>query len=128
MEKVMARPSFTHITVECLGCTPEALNNRRLIRAFLRKAAESCDLRVVQDGIHCFSPQGITGYVLLEESHISIHTWPEDRFALIDVLSCKRIDTDQLDLLVRSTFSPRAVSLDVDTRHRSSAGKRKTKA
>jgi S-adenosylmethionine decarboxylase len=120
----MARPNFTHVTLECQGCRPELLNDRRRIRRFLIKAAESCALHVVQDGIHSFRPQGITGYVLLEESHISIHTWPENKVALIDVLSCKEIDTDQLDSLVRKTFAPRTVSLDVDTRHRSS-GKRR---
>lgn len=124
----MARPNFTHVTLECQGCRPDSLNGSQLIRKFLIKAAETCGLHVVQDGIHRFQPQGITGYVLLEESHISIHTWPEKRFALIDVLSCKDIDTDRLVALVRNTFAPRSVSLDVDTRHRSSSKNRKTRS
>jgi S-adenosylmethionine decarboxylase len=122
----MARPNFTHVTLECLGCRQETLNDGPLIRRFLGQAAESCQLHPVQEAIHSFSPQGVTGYVLLEESHISIHTWPEHRFALIDVLSCKQIDTESLDVLVRNTFSPRAVSLDVDTRNRSLSKKAKS--
>lgn len=115
----MAPPNFTHVTLECQGCRPETLNDAQIIRSFLTKAAESCRLHVVHDAVHCFSPQGVTGYVLLEESHISIHTWPENGFALIDLLSCKHINTDTLDGLVRNIFSPCAVSVKVDTHERS---------
>lgn len=79
-------------------------------------AAEACRLRIVQVGIHSFRPHGMTGYALLMESHISIHTWPESRFALVDVLSCSELDLLALDACFRDALMAENVCLRTEGR------------
>lgn len=115
----MARPSFTHITVECQGCPGDVLNSGVGMMNTIRAAADVCGLHVVQEGLHRFRPQGITGYLLLRESHISVHTWPEKRFALVDVLSCSVLDIEALVGCLKERLKPRAVNVTSDMRRRS---------
>lgn len=114
----MTRPSYTHLILECYNCYREILNDKRAIRKALKLAAKACNLHVVKHAIHTFQPQGLTGYVLLEESHISIHTWPEKRFALVDVLSCAKFDVDRLEECIRSSLHPKDVEVSQDSRRR----------
>ncbi len=118
----MKRPSYTHITVECYGCSGELLNDGPRIKKLLRSAAHTCNLHVVKEGMHRFRPQGVTGYVLLKESHISVHTWPEDMFALFDILSCVAIDLDALLICLKSSLSPQSIEVMMGTRRHASAG------
>ena len=107
----MSRVDYTHLTIECLDCEKERLNAASEVRKALRDAASICKLHILNEHIHEFLPQGITGYVLLSESHISIHTWPEKGFALVDVLSCASV---QIDLLIECfRESMRAKTIDV---------------
>ncbi len=81
----------THIIVELFGC--QRLNDAALIRRILKETARLCGVTVLHTKFHKFSPQGLTGYVLLAESHISIHTWPEYGYAAVDVFTCGLMDT-----------------------------------
>jgi S-adenosylmethionine decarboxylase proenzyme len=58
------------------------------LRELCLDLTERAGLRPVGDCFHQFHPQGVTGTVLLAESHLAIHTWPESRFASIDVFVC----------------------------------------
>jgi S-adenosylmethionine decarboxylase proenzyme len=99
------------MVVECRGCPPKLIDHRPTIRKVLRLAAKRCGLHVVQEGIHAFRPQGVTGYVLLRESHISVHTWPESGFALVDVLSCVPIDAKALSACFTQLLQPAQVTV-----------------
>ena len=123
----MPRPNYTHITIECQGCPPKLLNSGKRIRRALGAAAEACSLHVVQEGMHRFRPHGITGYLLLKESHISIHTWPEHSFALVDVLSCSRLDIDNLVNSLRVTLSPRTLAISQHTKRGAIRGRAGTR-
>jgi S-adenosylmethionine decarboxylase len=102
-------PKYLHLVVECRGCPSELIGHGPTIRKALRLAAKSCGLHVVQEGIHRFRPQGVTGYVLLRESHISVHTWPESGFALADILSCVAVDLETLTACFRQLWKPTGV-------------------
>lgn len=78
----------THLLVECRGCTPALLNDAGALQRALRAAADRIGARVVTAAFHAFAPHGVTGMLLLEESHISIHTWPEHGYAAIDLFTC----------------------------------------
>jgi S-adenosylmethionine decarboxylase len=69
-------------------CNRESLNDLDLIRAVMLKAAVDCGAEVLGESFHRFSPQGVSGVVVIAESHISIHTWPEHGFAAADVFTC----------------------------------------
>ncbi|HZQ62870.1 MAG TPA: adenosylmethionine decarboxylase [Casimicrobiaceae bacterium] len=79
-----------HLLGEWYGCpahTPEFTNADALRRACL-KATTDAGLTVVGERFHQFEPQGVTGTVLLAESHLAIHTWPEHGFVTVDVYVC----------------------------------------
>jgi S-adenosylmethionine decarboxylase proenzyme len=58
------------------------------LRALCRRVVEDAGLTIVGDRFHQFEPQGVTGTVLLAESHLAIHTWPESGFVTLDVYVC----------------------------------------
>jgi len=59
-----------------------------LLRGVLRDALEEAGMTVVGESFHQFTPAGVTGTVLLAESHLAIHTWPEHGFVTVDVYVC----------------------------------------
>src|SRR5512139_415449 len=76
------------IVVEYYGCAPEVLNNVALIKRSMREAALVSGATVVQEAFHLFNPHGISGVVVIAESHLSIHTWPEYGYAAVDLFTC----------------------------------------
>jgi len=79
-----------HLLGEWYGCpddTPEFTSAEALRKACLA-ATEKSGLTVVGERFHQFEPQGVTGTVLLAESHLAIHTWPEHGFVTVDVYVC----------------------------------------
>ena len=77
-----------HLLVELYDCDREVLNDLDLIRDVMVKAAIDCGAVVLGDSFHRFSPQGVSGVVVIAESHLSIHTWPEYGYAAVDVFTC----------------------------------------
>lgn len=77
-----------HLLVELHDCNREALNNLDLIREVMVKAAVDCGAVVLGDSFHRFSPQGVSGVVVIAESHLSVHTWPEYGYAAADIFTC----------------------------------------
>jgi S-adenosylmethionine decarboxylase proenzyme len=79
-----------HLLGEWYGCpahTPEFTRAERL-RVVCLEATTAAGLTVVGDRFYQFEPQGVTGTVLLAESHVAIHTWPEAGFVTVDVYVC----------------------------------------
>ena len=77
-----------HILFTLKGCPSDLLDDELHIRDVLVDAARLAQSRVLDVSSHKFSPQGVTAIVLLAESHISIHTWPEKGMAVCDVFTC----------------------------------------
>jgi len=71
---------------QCLITPP--LNDEEYIKETLVEAAKIASLELLKVDTHKFEPCGVTGYALLAESHMSIHTWPEDDVARCDLFSC----------------------------------------
>lgn len=80
----------THLLCEWYGCDFSAplLNQASTLRTLCMDAAVESGLNIVGDVFHQFQPQGVTGTVLLAESHLAIHTWPEEGFVTVDVYVC----------------------------------------
>ncbi len=82
-------PSGTHLLADMSGIEPELLSDCLKIEQLLREAAAAAGAQVLHSHFHGFGPGlGVTGVVLLAESHISIHTWPEHGFAAADIFMC----------------------------------------
>ncbi|MCP4602953.1 MAG: adenosylmethionine decarboxylase [Proteobacteria bacterium] len=77
-----------HLLVEYHDCDREVLNDLHKIEELMKAAAQAAEARVVGTVFHPFSPQGVTGVIVIEESHLSIHTWPEYGYAAVDFFTC----------------------------------------
>ena len=83
------KPLGQHYLLECDGAEAELLANPTQLQALLYMAAQAAQAQVLFAHFHHFGEgQGVTGVLLLQESHISIHTWPEYAYAAIDVFMC----------------------------------------
>ncbi len=82
--KVLGR----HILAELYGCDAELLNDCRLLEELMVEAAVEAGAEVREVAFHKFSPQGVSGVVVISESHLTIHTWPELGYAAVDVFTC----------------------------------------
>lgn len=78
----------THIVCELSGCDPEVLTNVDAVHAMMVAAAKASRATVMESAFHRFEPQGVSGTVILAESHLSIHTWPEMGYAAMDFYTC----------------------------------------
>lgn len=81
-------PDGVHYLLEFFGCAKEQLDSLPFMRKLLSKAIADSGITVLNKHFYKFSPHGITGYLLLSASHISIHTWPEYSYITCDVFSC----------------------------------------
>lgn len=84
MSKTLGR----HILVEFFGCTPSILNDVIQIETSMVDAAIKAEATVINSTFHHFSPYGVSGVVVIQESHLAIHTWPEYGYAAVDVFTC----------------------------------------
>ncbi|WP_196889777.1 adenosylmethionine decarboxylase [Aureivirga sp. CE67] len=76
--------------IEFYGCDSELIDNRDFIEEILLKTAEILNLTVVNTTIHKFSPIGVSGVIVIAESHIAVHTWPEHGYVAIDFFTCNQ--------------------------------------
>ena len=84
-----------HIILELYDCPERVFNDIPLLENSLCRAAEAMGATVVTSRFHQFSPHGISGVVIIQESHLTIHTWPEYRYAAVDIFTCGEIDMEQ---------------------------------
>jgi S-adenosylmethionine decarboxylase len=77
-----------HLLVELHGCHPDSLKKVDLVKDILVGAARACGATIVDVAFHEFNPFGVSGVVVIAESHLSIHTWPEYRYAAVDIFTC----------------------------------------
>lgn len=81
-----------HLIAEFYGCNPKTLDDTERIRAEMLDAANAVGATVVGEVFHRFSPQGVSGSVVIAESHLSIHTWPETGYVAVDIYTCGGLD------------------------------------
>ena len=77
-----------HYILDFFGCNQEQLNSIKFWQENLTKSANAAGMEILHHHFHEFTPQGITGFLLLSTSHISMHTWPEFGYVACDVFSC----------------------------------------
>jgi len=77
-----------HVLAEFFECDPNTLNNIDKVEKYMMEAALECGATIVQKCFHMFSPYGVSGVVIISESHLAIHTWPELGYAAVDLFTC----------------------------------------
>jgi len=76
------------IIAELIGCDREIIGSLEKIKKIMLKAAKASNSTIVKSTFHKFSPQGVSGVVVVAESHLAIHTWPEYGYAAVDIFTC----------------------------------------
>ncbi len=106
MTKVLGK----HVVAELWVRDQNRLNDLDLIQDALLAACARGEFTVLHVSTHAFSPHGVTAIVLLSESHMSIHTWPEYGYAAVDIFTCggkpqraleeleRRLDVERMDV------------------------------
>ena len=77
-----------HLLLELFDCAPDAIDSLEAVKGVLVEAARLAQATIVDIVFHEFNPFGISGVVVIAESHLAIHTWPEYRYAAVDIFSC----------------------------------------
>jgi S-adenosylmethionine decarboxylase len=77
-----------HLLVEYTGCDVNVLDDLKRIESLMLEAARAAQTNIVASVFQPFEPIGVTGVVVVEESHLSIHTWPESGYAAVDFFTC----------------------------------------
>jgi spermidine synthase len=81
-----------HILVEFMNCDPHIMNDVASIERDMVDAAKKAGATVINSTFHHFSPWGVSGVVVIQESHLAIHTWPEYGYAAVDLFTCGEMD------------------------------------
>lgn len=101
-----------HILADLHGVPSSALTNPHAIEALLLRAARAAGATPIFSRFHHFGEgQGVTGVVLLQESHISIHTWPEHGFAAVDVFMCGACNPQLAVDIIAEVLAPASVGI-----------------
>lgn len=77
-----------HLLVEYEGCDAAVLDDLERVAALMAEAVRAAGATAVASVFQPFEPQGVTGVIVIEESHLSIHTWPEYGYAAVDFFTC----------------------------------------
>jgi spermidine synthase len=87
-----------HVLLDLYGCkNTELLDDLERMQALFHETAETLRCTIVNEVFHRFTPQGVSGVIVIAESHLSVHTWPELGYAAVDLYTCG--DPSLLDLL-----------------------------
>lgn len=77
-----------HILAEFYECDADILNDVQRIENYMKRAALECGATIVSSTFQTFNPHGVSGVIVIAESHLAIHTWPEYGYAAVDVFTC----------------------------------------
>ena len=101
-----------HLIVELYECEASLINNVRFVERTLIKAVKVSGAKMVKSVVHEFNPHGISGVIVIEESHFSVHTWPEYGYVALDIFTCgNTIDNYSALHLLKETFQAKSLSV-----------------
>jgi S-adenosylmethionine decarboxylase len=78
----------SHLLIELFDCDPDSLKLESTVGEAMMDAANASEATIVTDSFHEFKPYGVSGAVIIQESHYTIHTWPEHGYAAVDLFYC----------------------------------------
>lgn len=94
-----------HVAAELYGCNAALIDEVSLVEQIMLEAAQAARATVVNATFHHFSPFGVSGVVVIAESHLAIHTWPEYGFAALDVFTCgQQVDPWGVVAFIKTAF------------------------
>jgi len=113
----MGRTDFgRHYLVDFIDCDPEVIKFVAPAREIVMRAMKECGATILSDLFHQFQPFGVSGVVLIAESHASFHSWPENRFAAVDIFTCGDMRPEVAVEIMKSGFRAREAVVKVAVR------------
>jgi S-adenosylmethionine decarboxylase len=110
-----------HYLVDLKQCDPKTIEEVAITREIFLEAAREANATVMGELFHQFQPVGVSGVLLIAESHISVHTWPEDCFASVDIFTCgEEMDPEKAIEVLTRGFRAERVDVTVHERGRMS--------
>lgn len=107
------------LIVDLYDCS-EMIDDTEAIKEAAHQAIDFVDAKIVEECIHKFDPIGVTYFAVISTSHFSIHTWPEYKYAAIDIFSCKNEVVEGIAQVLKRLFGAGRVELRVVQRDISS--------
>lgn len=101
----------THLLAEYRGIDAALLDDATLLASILVAAAQAAGARVLDQRFHRFDGGGVSGFLLLAESHVSIHTWPSEHRAAVDVYTCGDARPDRAHEVFLARLAPTSVDM-----------------
>ncbi len=102
-----------HLLAEFYDCESQVLDNVKWVEEQMNTAAILSGATVIQSSFHRFLPYGVSGVVVISESHLSIHTWPEYGYAAVDLFTCgDHVDPWKAFDFLCNTFKSQRTSVD----------------
>lgn len=105
------QPLGRHLLLECWGCS-DAINSTEQMERAIEETVVRVGATLLHLHSHQFSPQGVTAFGLLAESHLSLHSWPERQYLAADLFTCgEPVDPEQVATVLRSRFGPSQIDI-----------------
>lgn len=115
----MSYQPSSHGLLDLYGCDATLLRDDTRLKSLLQQAATEGGATILDCRFHRFGGEGgVTGLLLLAESHISIHTWPEHQFAAIDIFLCGQMKLEQIRRFLCTAFNPTTTEWHIHPRGR----------
>lgn len=101
-----------HLLLELNGCDHKLLNDISFIKETMLAAAKASGATVLGESFHQFSPQGVSGVIIIAESHLTVHTWPEHGYAGADIFTCgTRVKPEKAAKVIIAKLKPSTHSI-----------------
>ncbi len=103
------------LTIEYYECASNVLLDKTLVEKALLQAARNSGATIISSSFHGFKPQGVSGVVVIAESHFTVHAWPEHDYAAVDIFTCgDSIDLEVAINSMRDSFESKNVVISSD--------------
>ena len=100
-----------HLIIELFHCDRAILNDQKMLENYLLEAVRLSGATTIQPFFHHFSPHGISGIILIAESHFAVHTWPEYGYCALDIFTCgEQIKAQEALVFLRGKLGAGTVS------------------
>ncbi len=77
-----------HTIIDLYDCNREKIDDLALLEETLLRAAKAANATIINSHFHKFSPQGVSGTIIIAESHFNLHSWPEHGYVALDLFTC----------------------------------------
>ncbi|KPA10102.1 S-adenosylmethionine decarboxylase proenzyme [Candidatus Magnetomorum sp. HK-1] len=102
----------SHLIVELYGCDSKIINDQKKIEKILLGAVKCSGAQIIQPFFHQYNPCGVSGVVIIAESHFTIHTWPEKKYCALDIFTCgKSLDNEKALSYLKKNLDVKHISI-----------------